>query len=187
MTFVNTPTGNIDSNDLTQTLPSRVFRDAWRLNGTVIDLDRPVCELIVAERIRSAMGVRIKQGVSWKNIPIDTPNPVRITASMRLFLENTQASIGHPIHPRPNVHNGILFQDGVEFPIDDAGIVELAVFAYSWGLKISQTAQILIDGFGSLTDLQLTSFDTATIDWTITFDAADIANGWNDDILTQTP
>ena len=141
----------------------------------------------VAEKIKSAMNSRIVDGVKWRYNGGDTLKPVRITPNMRSFLADTQAAIEHPSMPRPDVHGGEVWQDGVTFSIDDAGIVELAVFAYAWGLKISQIAQAETASLNGLTVAQLIVYDTDAIDWTVTWLPADAANGWSDDTVKQTP
>lgn len=187
-TTTSTPSGDIDSGDLTAPLPDRGFRDAWDLNGTVIELDPVVLKNIISERVYQAMHDRIIDGITWQYNNADTPHPVKITNSMRSFLSDTQAAIEHPTLPRPNVHDGEIYQDGVSFVIDKDGVVELAVFAYAWGLKVSQKAsQVLIPALDSMTVEQLTSYFDTPPDWSVTWEPADTANGWSDNTLTQLP
>lgn len=154
---------------------------------TTYVFDRDVAIARVSDEISKAFSDRIVQGVTWQYNGGDTPHPVKITTNMRMFLDNTQAAINHLIHPRPNVHGGVLFQDGAQFAIDDTGIIELALFAYSWGLKISQKAQTFIADLPNKTDTQLKTYNIDAIDWSIVWDGPDQTNGWDNSNLTQTP
>ena len=166
---------------------NRNFRDAWVLNENIIEYDKNVMVNIVSSHISEKRNQIISSGVRWRETASEIFNDVRLSKNMSNFLDRTQEAINHSTTPRPNIHGGILFQDGRQFNINDAGIVELSIFAYSWGLKISQIANNQMAALSSMTCNQLEVFDCDSIDWTVTWDQADIDNGWSDNTLTQTP
>lgn len=171
----------------TVTPPDKKWRDAWVWNDPNIELDHDKMVTIIQGMLSVAMYDRIEQGVIWQYNNADSPHPVIITSKLRLFLSDTQAVISHPTLARPNAHDGIFFQDGAEFTIDGEGMVELAVFAHSWGLKISQKRNTLVGLLSGLTTQELAAYFDTPVDWSVTWEAADIANGWADATLTQLP
>ncbi|WP_206201904.1 hypothetical protein [Terasakiella sp. SH-1] len=54
MTYINTPTGQIEADQLQAKPFNRTFREAWQLNGAVIDVDMEGARKIWREKIRDA-------------------------------------------------------------------------------------------------------------------------------------
>lgn len=49
--LISTPTGTINQDDLEAPLPDYKFREAWRLNGRIIEIDQPTAKAIVCGMI----------------------------------------------------------------------------------------------------------------------------------------
>lgn len=186
MTARLTPTGTIDDNDLTAPLPSREYRSAWVLNGTVIEIDRTICEKIIAGKIDEVMLARIDQGIKWAENPGSPQNQIALTTRIEAFflryLEKRTMGFTSP-------HHGKVFTRSGSFDISSVFADELALFAGMWGDEISFQRHQLIGGLAPLTVQELIDFDTDAIDWSIDWSAdPETANrGWSNDLCLGNP
>lgn len=168
MNYIRTPTGTIKRKDLQGAEPDRKFRDAWIASGKVIELDRAVADEIIKRAIKKEMRQKIEDGILWHGYV------VKATPNMIEFLRRASSSIAQ----NPNIHGGVLFQDGGQFAIDDAGIVELASFVLAWSVKMQQVASTLIAELPSMADGQIENYKPESIDWTVSWSAQAQSKGW---------
>lgn len=124
----------------------------------------------------------LKTGIKWRETAQDDWFNIKIDDGMASFLGRIYQQLDAGI---VNPHKGKLFSGGMSVNIDDAGIKELCEFAAEWSNHVSFIHQEIKEGFhdGSIDP---STFDPLNIDWSITWPANKVLEGWVDNTLTQT-
>lgn len=133
--------------------------------------------------IEDKMHETLVAGIQWRKSVVSSWFTVHIDKEMADFLTRTYMKLSNG---RVSPHGGKLYSGGECTDITDGAMEELCMFAGCWGDRISLICQQQKAGIsdGSISSV---GYDAENIDWTVTWEAVDIANGWLDNKVTQTP
>ena len=82
--FINTPQGIVDVDDLTSLPANRGFRNAWQLNGTVIEVDMVAARVIHQDKIRAVRSAEFAvNDVALQDAMVDDDAAAKTTAVAR--------------------------------------------------------------------------------------------------------